>query len=149
MAPGGRLVGEFAFLPGQAGQALLGGFRQKVLHRSEQRRDVYRLLQERPRAGAEGSEELIRARGGDDDGNERMHAGELLKGIPTVLDRHVQVEQREVNRQPASEIKRLLSVLAWNYGAASGHARDAHGLAHRGVAIHSSYAIWAHRLRLR
>jgi hypothetical protein len=50
-----------------------------------------------------------------------MLSGELLKGIPAILDRHVQVEQHKVNRQLVGEVKRLLSVLGGNNKVTFGH----------------------------
>src|SRR5207248_2771922 len=83
-----RLVMKFRLLPRQPRQALPGGFNQKLFHRSQQHRNVHRFLQERTHARVDRREELIRARSDDDDGDERMLAGELLKGVPAILDGH-------------------------------------------------------------
>ena len=109
-----RLVVEFGPHARQARQALLGSFNQKLFHRSQQHGNVHRFLQERTHAGVDRREELIRARRDDDDGDERMLAGELLKGVPAILDGHVQVEQHKVNRGLVGQIKRLLSMLSRN-----------------------------------
>src|SRR5438132_1448299 len=82
----GRFVVEFGLLACQACETLFGGFSEKFLHRSQQHRDVHWFLQECAHARVDRCEKLVRARSGDDDGDERMLAGEVLKRVPAVLD---------------------------------------------------------------
>ena len=65
-----------------------------------------------------------------------MLAGELLKGVPAILDGHVQVEQHKVNRGLVGQIKRLLSILSGNDPVAFGLEDVFQGIAHGGVVVH-------------
>jgi len=109
-----RLVMEFCFLAGQPRQFLIGRFRQQFCHRSQQRRDVHRFFEQRAGTGTECREELVRARGGDDNGNQWVVRGQLRKRIPPIPDRHIQVEQHQINWQGVGKIKRLLAVFSGN-----------------------------------
>ena len=46
---------------------------------------------------------------------------ESFKGLPTIPDRHVQVEQSKVHRGLIGEFERLLSVLSRNDGVTFNH----------------------------
>ena len=135
-----RLVMEFCFLAGQPRQFLIGRFRQQFCHRSQQRRDVHWFFEQRAGTGAECREELVRARGGDDNGNQWVVRGQLRKRIPPIPDRHIQVEQHQINWQGVGKIKRLLAVFSGNNKVIFAHEHVVQGIAHGGIVIHQQDA---------
>ncbi len=95
----GGFVLERHPLTDEAAEPVLGGFGEEAADGEEQMWDIKGFLEQRTDAGAQGGEELVGARGGDDDGQERMLGAETFEGVPTVPDRHVEVEDDQVHRK--------------------------------------------------
>ncbi len=106
----GRPVIQGRSLADEPAEPVRGGFGQQAADGDKKVRDIERLFQERAHARTQGGKKLIRAPGGDDDGQEWLLGAETFEGVPAVLEGHIEVEDHEIHRKGLGDDERFVAV---------------------------------------
>ena len=104
---------EWGFLSDESAKPGFARFREQPADGFEKVRDVQGLFEQGAHTGTERGEELERARGGDNDGQQWVLGAESLKGVPTVSHRHIKVEDDQVHGESAGDGDRFVAVSGW------------------------------------
>src|SRR5438105_4503219 len=135
----GRDIAEWRKFAGDAGQTRLRWFIQEFADRLKQFGQIERLLHQGPYTRGQGGEELIRTRRHDDDWEQRVIASQGLERLPSILDRHTQIQHDQIDGFGSDHLQGVLSIFRQQRDIILCNQNAGEGLQHCQVIVHQEY----------